>query len=85
MELNQITGILVEVLRTDPSKVEPSSHLVDDLGADSLDLTQIWMMIEETFNIEISAVQMEQPETVLEMAELVARLTKPSEKKKTKG
>ena len=43
------------------------------------------MMIEETFNIEISAVQTEQPETVLEMAELVARLTKPSEKKKAKG
>ncbi len=86
MELNQITGILVEVLRTDPSKVEPASHLVDDLGADSLDLTQIWMMIEETFNIEIGAEQMEQPETVMEMAELVARLTKPSEKnKRVKG
>ena len=82
MELNQITGILVEVLRTDPSKVEPASHLVDDLGADSLDLTQIWMKIEEIFNIEVDAALQDRPETVQDIADVTASLLKPSEGKR---
>ncbi len=82
MELNQITAILAEVLGTDPSKVEPSAHLTDDLGLDSLDLTQIWMKIEEIFNIEVDAALQDRPETVQDIADVTASLLKPSEGKR---
>ncbi len=82
MELNQITAILAEVLGTDPSKVEPSAYLTDDLGLDSLDLTQIWMKIEEIFNIEVDAALQDRPETVQDIADVTASLLKPSEGKR---
>ncbi len=53
MEFEKLQGIIADVLNIDPSKIEPSTTFVDDLGADSLDVLQIVMGIEDTFNITI--------------------------------
>lgn len=53
MEFEKLQGIIANVLNIDPSKIEPSTTFVDDLGADSLDVLQIVMGIEDTFNIKI--------------------------------
>ncbi len=53
MEFEKLQGIIAGVLNIDPSKIEPSTTFVDDLGADSLDVLQIVMGIEDTFNIKI--------------------------------
>ncbi len=53
MEFEKLQGIIADVLNIDPSKIEPSTTFVDDLGADSLDVLQIVMGIEDTFNIKI--------------------------------
>ena len=54
MELEKQKKIIAEVLHVDVNEIRPDTTFVEDLGADSLDLFQILMGIEEEFNIEIS-------------------------------
>ena len=53
MEFEKLRDIIVEVLNVDESEVKMDSTFVDDLGADSLDVFQIIMGLEEEFDIEI--------------------------------
>ena len=52
MELEKIRGILSEILDTDPAAITENSFLVDDLGADSLDLFQLLIRLEQEYDIE---------------------------------
>ncbi len=49
----QVKKIIVEQLGVNEEEVKPEASFVDDLGADSLDLTELIMAMEEEFNIEI--------------------------------
>jgi len=49
--LDKTADIIVESLRVDRSKVTPDAHLLDDLGAESLDLIEITMETESAFNV----------------------------------
>jgi acyl carrier protein len=49
----KVIDIIVEQLSVDRDKVVPSASFVDDLGADSLDLVELIMAMEEGFDIEI--------------------------------
>ena len=53
MEFEKLQGIIAEVLNLEPEVVTMEANFVDDLGADSLDVFQIIMGIEEEFDIEI--------------------------------
>ena len=53
MEFEKLQGIIAEVLNIEPEEVTMAATFVDDLGADSLDIFQIIMGIEEEFDIEI--------------------------------
>ena len=53
MEFEKLQGIIAEVLNLEPEEITQTSTFVDDLGADSLDIFQIIMGIEEEFDIEI--------------------------------
>ena len=53
MEFEKIQGIIAEVLNIDVDEIRQDSTFIDDLGADSLDIFQIIMGIEEEFDIEI--------------------------------
>ena len=53
MEFEKLQGIIAEVLNLEPEEVTMEASFVDDLGADSLDVFQIIMGIEEEFDIEI--------------------------------
>ena len=53
MEFEKLQGIIAEVLNIEPEEVTMATTFVDDLGADSLDIFQIIMGIEEEFDIEI--------------------------------
>ena len=55
MEFEKLQKIVAEVLNVEPEEVTMASTFVDDLGADSLDVFQIVMGIEEEFDIEIPA------------------------------
>ena len=53
MEFEKLKSIIMDVLNQDAQEITMESTFVDDLGADSLDIFQIIMGIEETFDIEI--------------------------------
>ena len=53
MEFEKLQGIIAEVLNIEPEEVTMAATFVDDLGADSLDIFQIIMGIEEEFDTEI--------------------------------
>lgn len=53
MEFDKLREIIVEVLNVDADEITMETTFVDDLGADSLDIFQIVMGIEEEFDIEI--------------------------------
>ena len=64
MEFEKLQGIIAEVLNIEPEEVTMAATFVDDLGADSLDIFQIIMGIEEEFDIEIPNETAEQIVTV---------------------
>ncbi len=49
----KIKEIIVEQLGVDPEKVKLEASFIDDLGADSLDIVELVMAMEEEFDIEI--------------------------------
>jgi acyl carrier protein len=49
----KVKGIVVEQLGVSADEVKPEASFVEDLGADSLDLTELIMAMEEAFDIEI--------------------------------
>ena len=53
MEFEKLQGIIAEVLNLEADEITMTATFVDDLGADSLDIFQIVMGIEEEFDIEI--------------------------------
>ena len=54
MEFEKLQKIISEVLNVDTEEITMETTFVDDLGADSLDVFQILMGIEEEFDIEIA-------------------------------
>ena len=54
MEFEKLQEIIAEVLNVDADEITMETTFVDDLGADSLDVFQIIMGIEEEFDIEIA-------------------------------
>lgn len=54
MEFEKLQKIVSEVLNVDKDEITMETTFVDDLGADSLDIFQIIMGIEEEFDIEIA-------------------------------
>ena len=53
-DFEKVKEIIVDQLGVDAGEVNPEAKFVDDLGADSLDLTELIMAMEEEFGVEIS-------------------------------
>ncbi len=49
-----LKSVIVEQLDVDPSEVKPDASFTEDLNADSLDLVELIMALEEKFNVKIS-------------------------------
>ena len=71
MEFEKLQQIIAEVLNIDPEEITMETTFVDDLGADSLDVFQIIMGIEEVFDIEVPA---EEAEKITNVEEAVAMI-----------
>ena len=71
MEFEKLQSIIAEVLNAEPEEIIASASFVDDLGADSLDIFQIVMGIEEEFDIEIPADAAERIATVGDAAQQI--------------
>lgn len=71
MEFEMIKKIIIDVLDADEDDVTMEASFVDDLGADSIDIYQIIMNIEEELDIEINTDLAEGIKTVGEAVELI--------------
>ncbi|MFN2363645.1 MAG: acyl carrier protein [Halarsenatibacteraceae bacterium] len=60
----RVKNLIVEELAVDPDEVTIESSFIDDLGADSLDVVELVMALEEEFDIEIPDEDAEKIETV---------------------
>jgi acyl carrier protein len=73
MEFEKLQSIISEVLSIDTDEITMDTTFVDDLGADSLDLFQIIMGIEEEFDIEIANEEAENIKTVGDAVEQIKK------------
>ncbi|MBP3736890.1 MAG: acyl carrier protein [Lachnospiraceae bacterium] len=70
-ELRKLRAIIADVLNVDPDEITMETTFVDDLGADSLDLYQIVMGIEEEFGLTVQPEIAEKVTTVEEALNLI--------------
>ena len=75
MEFEKLKAIIADVLNLDENDIHMDSTFVDDIGADSLDIFQIIMGIEETFDIEIDNEDAEKIVTVGDAVEQIKNAT----------
>ena len=73
MEFEKLQKIIAEVLNISEEEIRPDSTFVDDLGADSLDVFQIIMGIEEEFDIEIDNEEAEKITTVQDAVDQIKK------------
>ncbi len=64
MEFDKIKEILVDQLNVDEADITMDASFIDDLGADSLDIVELIMTMEEEFGIEIPEDEVETLTTV---------------------
>ena len=73
MEFEKLQAIIADVLNVTKDDITPETTFVDDLGADSLDIFQIIMGIEEEFDIEIDNEEAEKITTVQDAVEQIKK------------
>ena len=73
MEFEKLKAIIADVLNLDENDIHMDSTFVDDLGADSLDVFQIIMGIEEEFDIEIDNEEAEKITTVQDAVDQIKK------------
>ena len=71
MVFEKLKQVIADVLNVDPDEITMDTTFMDDLGADSLDVFQIIMGIEEEFDIEVPSEEAENITTVEEAVELI--------------
>ena len=64
MVFEKVKRILIDQLDVEEEKVTPEASIADDLGADSLDIVDLVMSLEEEFDLEIPDDQVENIKTV---------------------
>ena len=70
----KVQDILMEQLGIERQQITPEAAIMADLGADSLDMVEIGMKVEETFNLSIPDEDMERVQTVGDLHEALAGL-----------
>lgn len=73
MEFEKLQEIIADVLNVQKEEIKPETTFVDDLGADSLDIFQIIMGIEEEFDIEIDNDEAEKIVTVQDAVDQIKK------------
>ena len=75
MIYEKITAILADQLEADADKMTPATKIADDLGADSLDLVDLLMSIEDEFGVEIPDEEVENLTTIGDVVDYISEHT----------
>lgn len=79
-ELQQeITALVAEITEIEAERIEPQSHLVMDLGADSMAALELMAALEKRYQIVIDPEYLPEMSTLERIVELVGRLLKKEE------
>ncbi len=73
--LEKLKVILARELRVDADKISEASVLTSDLGADSLDLAEIALVIKEEFQYDMSDQDIQKIQTVSDMCSMLSKVT----------
>jgi acyl carrier protein len=68
----KVKDVIVDQLNVDEDEVTPEASFIDDLGADSLDIVELVMALEEQFGISIPDEEAENIKTVGDAVEYIA-------------
>ena len=68
----RVNSILAEQLGVESDVLTPEANLVDDLGADSLDVVELVMALEEEFGVEIPDEEVENIRTIADVVQYIA-------------
>lgn len=74
--LDDVRSIVAEQLGKDLADVKPTSDFVTDLAADSLDIVEVMMALEEKFDVSIPEEEAQKIKTVQEVADAISNLKK---------
>ncbi len=70
---DEVKEVIVEQLNVAPEEVKPESKFVEDLGADSLDVVEMIMALEEKFEIEIPDSDAEKIQSVQDVVDYIEK------------
>ncbi len=73
---DEVKEVIVEQLNVSPDEVKPEARFVEDLGADSLDVVEMIMALEEKFEIEIPDSEAEKIQTVQDVVDYIEKAKK---------
>lgn len=71
--LDKIKSMLAEQLNIAEDKITPSSKIIDDLGADSLDVVEMLMRLEDDFGISVSDDEALELKTVQDIIDIIEK------------
>ena len=71
---DKVRKVIAEKLDVDIDEVVPEASLVEDLGADSLDLVELMMSMDDVFDVDISDEQAEKLRTVKDVIDFLESL-----------
>ncbi len=76
MIIEKVKELLAEQLGIDTKTINDDSNILEDLGADSLDIIEMLMTLEDEYGVTIPDDQINQVKTVKEVAELIEKCKK---------
>ena len=76
MDFETLRGMIAEILTIEPENIKQETRLKDDLGADSLDLFQLVVELEEKYDVEVPDDELEKIVTVQDALDMAKSLIK---------
>ena len=74
--LDKVRKMLAEQLNISVDKIKPESRVIEDLGADSLDVVEMLMLLEDEFNVTVSDEESVNLSTVADIVKVIEGKTK---------
>ena len=74
--LDKVRKMLAEQLNISVDKITPDSRVIEDLGADSLDVVEMLMLLEDEFNVTVSDEESMNLKTVADIVKVIESKTK---------